>query len=766
MSNLRSQLGPQGRAVLDRSSRVQHGSQTGQVDYSPQELDYVIDELRNPKPDLTINKVLGYIYNYIPYIKHEKNLGLVFSSFLNCPVCFGGGGGNSAPPASFEELYPVIEVFKLIADKKLKVSQPTLSVRSFYTIIGRELENFVAYNPFANCWKALPIVCGLFLSNSLRDELYSSVNFFKYGWFFRDWDLKMKKLFVSSLQYSLSRTHAKTVVFLSVASLALIYHRDENVKHYTGKIDDRFMVDVLVDMIFLDERNSALAYRQYFDESPNNPHVETITQKNILQKPVIKHLNKFSFLLASYLSHLKFTEPIDQLIQDTLRKITNFNHTLSQSCSSSIFNSFTASKDSSSLFQSFWFFMKNLLFAEVIIFQGLFTRFLTGNNKSNMNWFSHGDLAIIDRDYRSIALKTIPNLYYLNFILLSIGQGGFDTYNFVYYLSVELALSTGSYFESLTMSLISNYQEINMYPDVLNRDYIMQSKVLFVLGLWENFLQSKTIYNEKFAKEIYNVTKTLADDKRYDNDDLIEASHSVLLFYFANSKNVNLQDCVEYVNLLIKQFPNRISATQLCIAIETIGKQILSNPHPSPPNSRFANSAEEFFFFLLDKCAPIQLGYPITKTEENPNFVSAQPISEIGANSTLHTLKQDKQLDNDIVQENKAKKPKDKVVRDLFPKFKKEYKYEQRLLPETAREAAIVALINLVPYFPISVFTAWVEKIWDLIVKSNESEKEYLVGMLWKVLSDSLDLNRVELAMRWWYDVQQIPQQNHQVAKM
>ena len=766
MSDLYHKLGPQGRSLLNNPGRnpslgVAYQSRSDTSTYTPQELDYVIHTLRYPKPELTINQVLGYLYNYIPYIKHELNLGLVFSSFLNSTTCFGGEG---YPTASFEEMYPIIEVFKLIFDKKLKISQPTLSLKLFYSRIESEIENFVAFNPIANSWKVLPVICGISLSNTLRDELYSSSNFIKYRWFFQEWSSKMKRIFINCLQYSLSNTYTKDIIFLSVTSLALVFKKEENVKLYTNKIGNTFMVDALIDMMFLNQQVSTIVYQKFFHLNPQDPDLENNIQIEIMQKPVIKHLNRFSFLLAAYLSHLKYDEQMETLIDSLLLRVTQFNKELSQLCTLSIFNTFTSVKNSNSLFQLFWYFMKNLLFSEIIIFQGLFTRFLTGNNKSHMIWFNHRDLAIIDKEYRGIALKVLPNLYYLNFILLSIGQGGFDTYNFVYYLSIELSLSTGSYFEHLTMNLIGDYKEVNMYPDVLNNDYIMQAKVLFVLGLWENYLQLKNIHNEVFAKEIYNIAKSLANDRQYQNDDLIEASHSVLLFYFANSKNANLSDCIEYVNLLIQQFPKRISATQLCIAIETIGKKILSNPHqPSTPGSKFSNSAEEFFMFLADKCKPIQPGIRIGTPEENPNFASAQPIAEVEANSTLNTLEQDKRLDNDIIHDNKAKKPKDKVVRDLFPKFKKDYNYGQRLLPETAREAAVLALINLVPYFPVSRFTPWVEVIWSLIVKSNDVERDYLVGMLWKVFSDSLDLNRVELAMKWWYEDKQIPEKMQQL---
>ncbi|KAI5953639.1 hypothetical protein KGF54_003011 [Candida jiufengensis] len=759
MSNLYDKLGPQGRALLNQNNN-NHISQTqnhSQPDFTPQELDFVIDELRNPKPNTTVNKVLGYLYNYVPYIKHERNLGIVIASFLNSPVCFGS---KTSILPTFEENYPIIEVFKLITDKKLKISKPTLSIKSYYSIIGQELENFVSYNPIQNSWKVLPIICGILLSNNLRNEIYiEQQNFFKYNWFFQNWDTKIKALFIKCLEFSLSNIHNENILFLSVTSLALIFQKDdENIKKYTSKINDSFMINLLVDMIFLNPNISTKAYQEFFKFNPNSPNNEEIIQKEILQKPVIKHLNKFSFLLAAYLRNLKYNYKNDELIHSFLIKVTDFNHHLSHSSSSSIFNNFTSPKDSNPLFQSFWYFMKNILFSEIIIFQGLLTRFLSGN-KSNMVWFNSRDLVVIEREYREISLKIITNLYYLNFILLSIGQGGFDNYNFVYYLSIELALSSVQ-FDKMTMSLL-NYNEVNLYPDVLNTNYIMQSKVLFVLGLWENYLQSKNIKNEKFAKDIYNIVKDLADDKKYSNDDLIEASHSVLLFYFANSSNVDLNDCIEYVNLLIKQFPKTISATQLCIAIETIGKKILSNPKPYPPNSIFTNSADEFFQFLVDKCTPIRPGIPVKNIEENPSFTSAQPITEIEANSTLNTLEQDKRLNNDIIHENKAKKPKDKVIKDLLPKFRKEYQFSNRLIPETARESAILALINLIPYFPLSVFLQWIDKIWYLILKSNESEKNYLIGMLWKVLSDSLDLNRIELAMKWWYEIMRIPERSN-----
>ena len=49
---------------------------------------------------------------------------------------------------------------------------------------------------------------------------------------------------------------------------------------------------------------------------------------------------------------------------------------------------------------------------------------------------------------------------------------------------------------------MNNYQEINMYPDVLNSNYIDTSKILFVLGVWENYFQQMNRLTQHRQQEI------------------------------------------------------------------------------------------------------------------------------------------------------------------------------------------------------------------------------------------------------------------------
>ena len=815
MSNLYQSLGPQGRALLSQNGPGIPSTLLGtpNTNLSPQELDFLINELRNPKPDTTINKVLGYLYNYIPYIRHEHNLRLVIASFLNCPVCFGGSGTSISSSFEFEKNYLIIEVVKLIIDKKLKISMPVISIKQFYTIILKELQNFQHYNPIMNSWKILPIITGILLSNELRDQLYTEVNFVEYKWFFANLDKEIYQLFNNALPYSLSQSLDNNINYLSLMSLALVFknserhHKDssDTVVH-TKNISNIFMIQKLTEMIFLDRKVSMLVYQKFFQLNPHNENIESVILNDIMNKPVVKHLNKLSFLLEHYFSALDFTQLEDQVVGQSLIIITNFNKHLNHETKNyTLFNNFNNTPDARTgnnpLTQNFWFTMKNLLFSQIIIFQGILSRFLTANSRLLTNktffWFSpkkyYGNRIDttnnnnnIEYQYKDISLQIMTNLYYINFILLSIGQGGFDNYNFVYYLTIELALTTGVRFEKLTLCLMNNYQEINMYPDVLNSNYIDTSKILFVLGVWENYFQqmnrlTQHRQQEIFNKEIYNIVINLVDAKKYTNNDLLEASHSVLLFYFANNSKVNLDDVMRYVELVLEQFPQRISATQLSIAIETIGKKILSNPisynnYNSRGNNIFINSAEKFFIFLLNKYSRIEPGVPIKPKsitsvlssgsgEANVSFTSAQPVNEIEAHATLNTLEQEGKLANDVIDENKAKAPSKKIIKKYLPDLVGKTKtnsdnhpfefFDTRLTPETAREATIVSLINLVPYFPLSVFIPWLNQVWDLIVRSDSKEQQFLFNMLWKVISESLDINRGDLAIRWWYEEKQ-----------
>lgn len=765
MSKLYGQLGPQGRRLLG------NGPVASYANASPQELDFLIDELRNPRGDTNVNKVLGYMYHYLPYIKQEHNLRLLIASFLNNPVCF-------STSTSIFESYSIIEVFKLITDKKLKVSQPTLSIKSYYQIILKELTNFVNYDQLSNSWKVIPIISGMLLSNDVRDQLYTEANVVEYKWFFGDWDKKIHKLFSNCLNSTISPSQSVNINYLSLLSLSITFDKKNHIKSYTKHVSTEFIIDQLVDFLFYSP-HSTNSYQEFFytNDDPGSLQV-------IMQKPVIRYMNKLSFLLEAYLEKLPYNSASFELISKITSKILNFNRELNHKTAQSCFNDKNSSSKTSAKHQQYWILMKLILFAEIIVFQGILTRFL----KSNRGFWVKRPNAYLISQYQQIGLLILHNLYYLNFILLSIGQGGFDSYNFVYYLSIELSIQKSKNYEDLSMFLIGNYQEINLNPEIVNNNYITQSKILFVFGLWENYLQNK-IPNESYKLKLFEITFGLADSNRYNVYDIIEGAHSVLLVYFSQAKIDNIPACIKYVEMLFDQHPRSLSANQLSIAVETIGKHILGAPiiyHNSP----FENSAHEFLDFLFLKCANTP-SLPIKELQGSSNSAigSAQPISEISAPSTLSIMDEEVKSSqfHNIVDENNSERPMNHIVDDMTNKItndvkdklqiesdkyskyfptppKHEYEFEHRLTANTTREAAISTIINLIPYLPLSWFKPNLDKIWILIQNSKSDEQQYLIHLLWKVISENLDFNRSELGYEWWYEEKLLP--STEVAKL
>lgn len=749
MSNWQNKLGPQGRALLNGRKIITSGSgntfsPTAPAVY-PQDLDFLVNDLRNPPQDATVRHILSYLYQYLPYVKNQHNLRVIMASFLNNPLCFGSN-------ADYENNYLIIEVFKLITDTKLKVSRPSLSVKDWYIIIARELTNFALYSPQQNGWKVLPIIAGISLSNKLRDELYTNANMLQYKWFFGEWDERMHSLFKKCLEFSLSLSLPKTITNLSLISLAVKYNKDENIKRYIHKDRIPYIVAGTAELIL----KGIDGYKRFF-EAHHMADPEAFIQTEILQKPVSKNLNRLSFLLENCLSDLSINESCNDLILLVLDNFITFNRELSASTRASQFNKAPDSPVSESGPQEhFWFHMKTILFGQILIYQGILNRFLKSSTDSGLTFFANPFKRhmpyIVEREYREISLKILQNLYYINPILVSIGQGGFDSYNFVYYLSLELALSeeySTRRFEQLTRFLMCHYEEINSNPIVLNRDYVARAKILFIFGLWENYLQQNKKNGQFIQEVIYEITFHLVRADLFDDNVMIEAGHSVLLNYFSYKREVvDIKESLQYVSLLFSQFPSILSSNQLSIAIETLGKKVLSKP-VDYTDGPFKNSVVEFLYFLLGECNSTPSGIPVNS--KDTAFSSAQPVSEIDAASTMSHIDEKRHPSTDIIDHNKKKKPKDRVKLAFLPP-KSKHRPTHRTVAETSREALLSSLINLVPYFPLSSFVFWLNEIKKLIDGSNDSEKEFLISVLWKVLSENLDLNRCTIAFDWWYE--------------
>lgn len=725
---------------------------------APLELDFLVNTLRNPGPQITVQDVLSYLYNYVPYVRHEHNLRIVISSFLNNPVCFG----PTLPP--YETNYLIIEVFKLIADKKLKVSQPSLPINTFYSVILKELQSFVAYNPLRNSWKVLPIISGLLLANELRDSVYPS--FVENKWYFKSVDSELHNLFVACFQRTVSNVTPPNIIDLALISLALKARRGEALSIYLGPISSSLLVSRLIGMMF-GAQGGVNVYKVFGDLSPTDNNLREVIGHKVTQNPAVKHLGKLSFLLDSLFSDMPYDDKHHKLILDSLSLLLEFNTHLSDfTRSHPRLNLSTENLTNDSVYeQQYWFLMKNILFSQVIIYQGILTRFLSQTKVGLFRQFitpaSHTSL--LERKYIDICYLVLHNLYQTNHILLAIGQGGFDGYNFVYYVSLEILLKNNKQrrFEHFSRSLVGNYSGLNLHSSALARDYIARCKLLFVIGLWENYLQQSPHKDPASMDFFYSISFDLVKDPNTHDMQLIEAGHSLLLAFFLEKDDTpkSLHAVLEYFELLVEQFPARLSAHQLSFAVETLGKKILSKPVVYE-HGYHKNSAEEFLEFVAFKCSSITPGQSI-KQKSRMTITSAQPVLEIEASSTMSQLKKEKKS-TDIVKENKHKKPKDFTFIDVISTSSGDSTehFTERTIPDTSREGILHAFLNVIPYLPMSIFVHWLERTWMLIMSSNMEEQKFLIGQMWRVLSENLDLNRCEIAYEWWYETKRAVERN------
>ncbi|GEQ67165.1 hypothetical protein JCM33374_g828 [Metschnikowia sp. JCM 33374] len=714
---------------------------------APSELDYLVNTLLSPNPSMTVQNVLGYLYNYLPYVKHEHNLKIVLASFLNNPVCFG------AKPPSFSDNYLIIEVFKLITEKKLKVSQPTLPIKTFYDVLAKELVHFVSFNPLQNSWKVLPIIAGISLSSELRGHLLPS--FLEYRWFFSDFDSTMHRLFISSFQNTISASTHKDIVDLSLISLALKYRHSESINEYLGVMDPNFIIKRLIGLLY-GPAGGAQLFKLFADWSPNNTDIVQSISHKVFQTPTIKHLNRLSFLLEKLFGNLDYNKKSFDLILESLSLFLTFDRDLNRFTESHKFLNTGAEnlKDNDIYEQQYWRLVKSILFSQVLIFQGIISRFMHSRKSSLLSHFfsSSRKASRLENEYRDICSSILHCLYYLNYILIAIGQGGFDGYNFVYYVSMEIVLQNNvpGRFEHFSRLLMGNY-EVNLHHQTLNSNYISRCKVLFVLGMWENYLQQSPVKDETFVEYLYSTTFDMVKDPYLHDAYLIEASHSVMLAYFSDMENSqkNLQKVLQYFELLTNQFPVRLSAHQFSVAVETLGKKIMTHSIIYE-NAFYKSSIDEFLHFVYSKCFNTVPGQPIKNRKVVP-LHSAQPITEVEASSTISQLKANKE-NKDIIESNQAEKP-NELFMDLASSGKDSTGYfATRETPNTSREGIIMAFLNVVPYLPMGVFVYWLNKIWILIMASNKEEQKFLIHKMWMGLSENLDLNRCEVAYNWWYE--------------
>ncbi|KAG7900116.1 hypothetical protein KL907_004878 [Ogataea polymorpha] len=547
---------------------------------TPTPLDYLFDELTAPKPSTTPDKVLSYLAYYYPKLKNENNVELLTLCFLRCPLFF-----NDAQLVSFNDNYRVIECFKYIMDKKFQISQPTLPFYRFYNALFGALAKVVADSACA--WKVVPVAVGCLLSVDSRNDYDRYPEHFQ---LIATVDAKLVDMAAHTLERSMDGPLSKDLLCLNVVALSCV--------------QDKLVDSQLLRILRVRSDILKILTELTFNSPYGLDNGRLLTKSNANTPIVVRHLNRISFLFTKLTS----IHPKIALLADDLDLILNRIQTFSESVLSIPNPSETQ-----------WSTLRVVLFAQVMMFEGIMARFFQINNHS-----------LNSTVLPTLCRKILTTLFNFNFVVDRIGTGGFESYNFVY----ASCLSTLTSYDIPTAETLIKCWTSSVAFKKVDNSATERGKLLFDLQFIENVvnLVSDSLKFEFIIPIVQDLIGNAQDQA------VLESAHSVMLKYFTSVDTYNEAQLVDYTNnvkhvgaqlidyltLSLDQFPARLSLSQVGIIVETLAKITFPDTavHECDPELY-----RELLLLVYNRCL-------VATSEELPN-VQAPPKTRHGAFTSL-----------------------------------------------------------------------------------------------------------------------------------
>lgn len=556
-------LGNQGRALQQRLQQQPYSSthefQTP-FSQSQNDVNMLISILKQPGK-LNSIQLLSYLVHYLPRVKNEDNLRLIMDIVLQNDVIFPQFGGV------LDESYIVIEAIKTTFDSKIRISEPTLSLPKFYHGIVTAI-----FESSVDSWRKILIITGILLSQPTYHE--HSVP-------------ETRKYFINTYQSLTSLNHE------------LILRVLRNVSINSVEINALMTVSLACSLPFFTSKQkqhlpheSITLFTIYLIfQSPFGLGHETEFLA-VSKSPVVKHLSRLSFLIENSLIHgVSFG-----VLDSTLNIMLSFSEELHLRAIDSA--------------QS-WDVLKNIIFAVVIIFQGIASYSLRLRN------------GLKRHEYPIVSIKVLKILFYLNFIMEKIGTGGFQAYNFVYITFLDALLQyshenaerLGEFFtKTIKLTSIDHYEV---------------SKTIFTLTYFETLCQKTSVqyYESTISPVVDFIIHTTTHSRS-----LIEAAHSVIIATFIpQNSHIIASFAIPYLHTVLSQFPVLLSPTQLKIAIETIARSV------APPSEAYflnKDNLRELLHTLYISCLNTRPSIPIPS---QPSIQGVDDSATQGQPKTIRT---------------------------------------------------------------------------------------------------------------------------------
>lgn len=521
---------------MNRTAPIQFMNFTNDPKFQvPTELDYLFNDIANPKPDTTPDKILSYLVYYYPKLKNKSNVELLTNHFLRCPVFFA-----TLETLTVENLAKIIECFHFILTSKYQVTNPSIPFHEFYRSIYDSCRLFLTNEPTL-CWRVIPILGGCISSISVNETYnpyphYGNVLTNVNGLIIQSYSDSLLRIIQTGFGPELKDPYL----------FSLIYTQEHLPHSYfttLSQINPKILPELMRILFFSPNGLDKGALL-----NSNIPYPEVM--KNF---PVLRQLNKWAFLFGKISKSATAGEQLNHTLSLSLNYIGSFCSNISNE--NLVYLKLNSDK---------WELVKFIFFTIIIIYEQSTMVILSGKTKMDNTTFI-------------IANQILHGLFYLSYILDQIGTGGFDSYNFIFDSATSLLRE-----HNPKMAEALAYSLLNELPVEKSTSLVIDSKLSYFLRIAESLLPSLQ-YSFKETTLFPLIDRILKGNYSLQE---IEFAHSIMInhlnllcntdgFQSENEYQLHLRNIIfPYYNHVLTQFPKHLSLGQTSLITQTCGKVV------------------------------------------------------------------------------------------------------------------------------------------------------------------------------------------------
>ncbi|CDK27902.1 unnamed protein product [Kuraishia capsulata CBS 1993] len=504
---------------------------------------------------------LSHLAYYYPKVRNAANVTLLTDHLLS---------GSLWQNSDFLQLYQVLEFFKYASDTKFQISVPSLSFYDWYHSVTKSLVSHSQLRPDAS-WRTLPVLAGLLLSIDSRKDLdifppnYRSID---------KLDLKLKHLFEIELIKFYGSSLATNPVLNNLANICIACNLETLPPSFYARLNKQKpdLANWVVQQMFCSE---------YGLDSQLFMH--PLDSKTPEMRPNVKHLNRLALLIRKLVEN---NDGDAALLLKNMDFCLNKIQTYSECLRDGPWN------------ETSLLILKNGYYATILITETIFHKFFTL------------DARIATTHFPRFSRKILTILYFQNFVLNRIGDGGFESFNFVVACCID-----GLKQDAATSKLVQQVFDSNIdFGKLVALSEVEQGKLLFSLETTGKLINHVPVNQRLIA--LSNIDGILEEKTfQFTNFEfwkpVVEACHSVKLIFYNivfqpqvcdQDIQVIMSTIIPYSQLLVSHFPKLLSMDQLQIGLINLATCVSPSSIVYDCDPSYSKLLTNLFF---NKCASL-----------------------------------------------------------------------------------------------------------------------------------------------------------------